>query len=628
MTLRHHRRLPFGAELIAPDRTRFRLWAPSCPRVSLAIEGRDDIAMLAAGEGWFEVDADCIAGTRYRFRIVPEDRGDALLVPDPASRAQVDDVHGASVVIDPESYRWVHDDWRGRAWCEAVIYEIHVGVADGFKGVQRLLPELAELGITAIELMPVAEFAGSRDWGYDGVLPFAPEATYGTPDDLKALIDAAHGCGLMVFLDVVYNHFGPEGNYIGAYADAFFRDDIKTPWGRAIDFRKPEVRDFFRNNALYWLMEYRIDGLRLDATHSIVPQDWLKTLSAFVLDTVDASRHVHLMIEHEGNAAHLLGPCYGPDHGPKRGPKRGYEAQWNDDGHHVLHVLLTGETDGYYVDFADAPADKLARCLAEGFVYQGQPSIFLNGVARGEPSKELPPTAFILFLQNHDQIGNRAFGQRLTMLADPAALKVASALVLLSPQIPLLFMGEEWGAIEPFLYFTSFPDEKLAAAVRDGRRNEFSGARGYARDDVDTEDADAIPDPNDASTFERSRLDFDRATREAISDAPTIASSSAWLAHTRRLLAIRHRHIVPRLEGTRSLGAEAVGPSAVVARWHMGDGAVLAIAVNLGALPVAVPAHRFHMRGDVIFTTRKDAHPDPDGNLPGHTIWVLLEGAT
>ena len=620
MTLRHHRRLPFGAELLAPDRTRFRLWAPSCMRVALAIEGRDDIAMFAAGDGWFEVDADCGEGTRYRFRVVPKDDGgadedsggDAVLVPDPASRAQAGDVHGPSIVIDPESYRWTHDDWRGRAWCETVIYEIHVGLADGFKGVQRLLPGLAELGITAIELMPVGDFAGSRNWGYDGALPFAPEATYGTPDELKALIDAAHGHGLMVFLDVVYNHFGPEGNYVGTYAAPFFRDDIKTPWGRAIDFRNTEVRDFFRNNALYWLMEYRVDGLRLDATHSIVPQDWLQVLSAFVLDTVDASRHIHLVIEHEGNAAHLIGP------------NRGYDAQWNDDGHHVLHVLLTGETDGYYVDFADTPEDKLARCLAEGFVYQGQPSIFHDGVPRGEPSKDLPPTAFVLFLQNHDQIGNRAFGQRLTSLANHDALLAASALVLLAPQIPLLFMGEEWGATEPFLYFTSFPDEELAAAVRNGRRDEFADTRGFG----DSEVRDKIPDPNAATTFDLSRLDFDRPARDAVSDAKTIARSSTWLGHTRRLLAIRHRYIVPRLERARSLGAEAVGPAAVVARWHMGDGAVLTIAVNLAALPVAIPAHRFHIRGEPIYATRKGAHPDPEGTLPAHTTWALLESAT
>ena len=612
MTLRHRLRLPFGAELLAPDRTRFRLWAPACARVAVAIEGRDEVAMLTVGDGWFEIDVECGAGTRYRYRIEPADGGDSLLVPDPASRAQADDVHGPSLVIDPESYRWTHDLWRGRAWCETVIYEIHAGLAGGFVGVQRLLPQLAELGFTAIEVMPVAQFAGSRNWGYDGVLPFAPHTSYGTHDEFKALIDAAHGLGLMVFLDVVYNHFGPEGNYIGVYADAFFRDDIKTPWGRAIDFSKAQVRDFFRNNALYWLIEYRIDGLRLDATHSIVPQDWLKDLSMFVLDAIGTQRHVHLVIEHEGNAAHLLGPY------------RGYDAQWNDDGHHVLHVLLTGETDGYYVDFADAPEDKLARCLAEGFVYQGQASIFRDGAVRGEPSKDLPPTAFVLFLQNHDQIGNRACGERLTTLADPAALRAASALVLLAPQIPLLFMGEEWGATEPFLYFTSYDDEGLAAAVRDGRRNEFANTRAFS----DADSRSTIPDPNAAATFEKSRLDFDHASRGALSDTRTRSRSDSWLAHTRRLLSIRHEHIVPRLEGARSLGAEAIGASAVVARWHMGDGAVLAIAVNLGTESIDIPAHRFHLRGALLHATDEGMQRDSERTLGAYSTWAFLESAT
>ena len=611
MTLRHHHRLPFGAELVTPDRTRFRLWAPSATAVALAIEGREDVAMFVAGDGWYEAESDGVAGTRYRFRIARDD-GESLLVPDPASRAQDGDVHDASIVIDPEAYRWRHDGWMGRAWCETVIYELHVGLCGGFAGVERLLPQLAALGITAVELMPVADFAGSRNWGYDGVLPFAPDASYGTPDQLKSLIDTAHGLGLMVFLDVVYNHFGPEGNYLGVYADPFFRDDVTTPWGRAIDFRKPQVRDFFANNALYWLQEYRIDGLRLDATHSIVPQDWLEDLASIVASHIDPARHVHLVVEHEGNAAHLLGP--------ERGPLGGYDAQWNDDGHHVLHVLLTGESDGYYVDFAEAPADKLARCLAEGFIYQGQPSPFRMGNPRGEPSKDLPPSAFVLFLQNHDQIGNRACGERLTTLVDRDALEAASALVLLCPQIPLLFMGEEWGATTPFLYFTSFPDPQLAAAVREGRRNEFAGAKGFS----DPSQRDTIPDPNAETTYAKSRLEFDRALRTT----ETTTDNARWLAHTEHLLRIRRERIVPRLNGSRSLGAEAVGPAAVVARWHMGDGAVLAIAANFGAADVAISEHRFHIRGEMLYASDHEAASDPEGCLPAHTLWAFLEAAT
>ncbi len=616
MTHRHHRRLPFGAELIAPDRTRFRLWSPSCREVALVIEGRDDIPMLDAGEGWSEVDCDCGPGTRYRYRVSPHGDAEPMLVPDPASRAQAGDVHDPSLVVDPEAYRWINDDWQGRAWCETVLYELHVGLAGGFAGVQRLLPELAALGVTAVELMPIADFTGSHNWGYDGVLPFAPDASYGTPDELKALIDTAHGLGLMVFLDVVYNHFGPDGNFIGVYADTFFRDDIKTPWGRAIDFRKTEVRDFFRNNALYWLQEYRFDGLRLDATHSIVPQDWLEELATVVIGSMDPARHVHLVVEHEGNAAHLLGP--------ERGPLGGYDAQWNDDGHHVLHVLLTGEREGYYVDFIEAPADKLARCLAEGFIYQGQPSILRNGKKRGEPSKDLSSTSFVLFLQNHDQIGNRAFGERLVTLAHPNAMTAASALLLLAPQIPLLFMGEEWGATDPFLYFTSYPDEELAEAIREGRRSEFAGAVGF----TDPAVRDTIPDPNDPQTFARSRPTFDRAARERTLDDAGRARDQRWLKHTRTLLAIRREHIVPRLQGTRSLGAEAVGPAAVVARWHMGDGAVFAIAANLGADNVAIPAHRFHLSGELLYATDCESDAEPEGVLPAHTLWAFLETAT
>ena len=606
MTARFRRRLPFGAEPIAADRTRFRLWAPSSPSVSLVIEGEGDegdadVPMRSVDGGWFELESPCGAGTRYRYRIAPAGGGDPLLVPDPASRAQDGDVHDPSIVVDPETYAWTHDAWRSRAWCETIIYEVHVGLCGGFAGVRALLPQIAALGVTAIELMPIADFPGPRNWGYDGALAFAPDAAYGTPDDLKSLIDAAHGHDLMVFLDVVYNHFGPDGNYIGLYAEPFFRDDIKTPWGRAIDFRRREVRDFFCNNALYWLEEYRFDGLRLDATHSIVPQDWLKEISSCVTGTV-IGRHVHLVVEHEGNAAHLLGP------------HRGFDAQWNDDCHHVLHVLLTDEKDGYYVDFSTDPADKLARCLSEGFIYQGQPSIFRKGEPRGEYSKDLPPTAFVSFLQNHDQIGNRAFGERLTALANPAALEAAFAMLMLSPQIPLMFMGEEFASMQPFLFFTSYTGKELADAVREGRRNEFAGASAFADPAV----RHAIPDPNEPSTFERSRVDF---------DAPDVGDArAAALDRTRRLIAMRTSHIVPRIDGARSLGAEAVGPKAVVARWHMGDGAVLTIAVNLAVDGVPIPAHRFHLRGELLYSTDQDL-PDDDGCLPGHTTWALLEAA-
>ena len=420
------RDLPFGASVFGENRTRFRLWAPDQEQVSVQIEDGERVPMRTSGGGWFEAEAACGAGAAYRYVL---DSG--LAVPDPASRAQAEDVHDPSLVIDPRAYRWRHPDWRGRPWAETVLYELHVGLLGGFAGVARELDRLAGIGITAIELMPINDFPGKRNWGYDGVLPFAPDRAYGSPDDLKALVDAAHERGLMIFLDVVYNHFGPDGNYLHRYAPQFFRDDVATPWGPAIDFRRAEVRRFFRENALYWLIEYRFDGLRFDAVHAIAESDWLDEMAADVRATVEKGRHVHLVLEHDGNVAEHL--------------RRDFDAQWNDDGHHVLHTMLTGEKEGYYVDYADKPAERLARALAEGFVYQGEPSAHRRGEPRGTPSEDLPPTAFVLFLQNHDQIGNRAFGDRLTAGTDPQALEATIALQLLSPRDSAALHGRGGG---------------------------------------------------------------------------------------------------------------------------------------------------------------------------------------
>ena len=544
------RELPFGATLTGAHRTRFRLWAPQEQSVAVRIGDRD-VAMRRDAGGWHEAEADCGAGTAYHYRL-----GDGTLVPDPVARAQAEDVHGPSLVIDPRAYQWREPHWMGRPWEETVIYELHAGAFGGFAGVAAALPRLQQLGITAVELMPINDFPGRRNWGYDGVLPFAPDRAYGSPDDLKALIDAAHARGLMMFLDVVYNHFGPDGNYLARYAPAFFRTDITTPWGPAIDFRRSEVRQFFTENALYWLTEYRFDGLRFDAVHAIAAPGWLDEMAAAVRATVEPGRHVHLVLEHDGNVAeHLRGD---------------FDAQWNDDGHHVLHVLLTGEHEGYYADYADGAAQRLAKCLAGGFVYQGEPSRHRDGVPRGTPSHDLPPTAFVLFLQNHDQIGNRAFGDRLAAAVQPQALEAAIALLLLCPQIPLIFMGEEGASTSPFQFFTDHHGA-LAEAVREGRRKEFASFAAFS----DPARREKIPDPNDAATFERSR------------PQPDAQRGNARRALYRRLIDLRRAEIVPRLVGTRALGAEAIGPAAVMARWRMGDGAVLTLACNLGAAPCA-----------------------------------------
>jgi maltooligosyltrehalose trehalohydrolase len=579
------RHLPFGANIVDRDRIRFRLWAPAQQDVSVQIEGGQTWPMQQRG-GWFEAEISCAPGAAYRYRL-----GSGLEVPDPASRAQAKDVHGPSVVVDPASYRWRHPDWRGRPWHEAVIYELHAGVFGGFAGVQAALPALKALGITAIELMPINDFPGNRNWGYDGVLPFAPDRTYGSPDELKSLIDAAHEQGLMMFLDVVYNHFGPDGNYIASYAPQLFREDVQTPWGPAIDFRRPEVRRFFTENALYWLMEYRFDGLRFDAVHAITEPDWLDEVAAEVRATVEAGRYIHLVLEHDGNVSEHL--------------RRNFDAQWNDDCHHVLHVMLTGEAGGYYEDYARNPAQSLARSLAQGFIYQGEPSAHRNDARRGTPSGDLPPTAFVFFLQNHDQIGNRAFGERLRRLADAEALDAAVALQLLSPHIPLIFMGEEDASPTPFLYFTDHHGE-LAEAVREGRRREFAKFPDFAAPDMRAK----IPDPNAEATFAQSRPE------------PDPERGAATRALYQRLLSLRRDVIVPRLVGARALGANAIGDLAVAARWRMGDGAILSIEVNLAAEPCPIE----RPPGQPIFESRQGARESvAEGKLAGRTTVAFLE---
>ncbi|MFK3971889.1 malto-oligosyltrehalose trehalohydrolase [Pseudomonas sp. NPDC087358] len=580
-----------GAVLLDSDHTRFALWAPDAKHVSVEIENGPSQALLPQKDGWYVLDARCPAGSHYRYRIDHK-----LDVPDPASRAQVDDVHGHSLVVDPDAYAWQHNAWQGRPWAEAVIYELHVGALGGFAGLEQHLQHLVDTGVTAIELMPIAQFPGTRNWGYDGVLPYAPQSSYGSPEQLKHLIDTAHGLGLAVILDVVYNHFGPDGNYLGAYAKHFFRSDKKTPWGDAIDFRRREVRDFFIDNALMWLHEYRFDGLRFDAVHAIEDATFLEEMAERIRQTTPG-RHIWLMLENEFNEARRI--------------DQGYDAQWNDDGHNTLHVLLTGETDAYYTDFAEQPTHKLARLLGEGFVYQGEAT--RHGHTRGEPSAHLPPTAFVLFLQNHDQIGNRALGERLSQLCPPQALRAATALLLLSPMIPLMFMGDEWGASEPFLFFTDFHDE-LADAVREGRRGEFADFAAFA----DPAQRERIPDPNALETFKASRPAFDALLLETDKGQ----DHQSWLALYRELLQLRREHIIPRLQSVQALGAQVLADKAVSALWKMGDGSTLRIDLNLG--PHAVQIDEHSVQQVVHQSHPKSAELSQRGSLNPYTAIVSL----
>jgi malto-oligosyltrehalose trehalohydrolase len=598
--------MPFGA---SPEYggVRFRLWAPAARTVDVVLENSPNpqvVTMAPQDDGWFEtLTALAHADTRYRYRIDGH-----TLVPDPASRFQPQDVDGPSQVVDPRAYAWRHSAWQGRPWHEAVLYELHVGAftRDGtYEGVASGLDHLVALGATAIELMPLADFAGRRNWGYDGVLPFAPDCVYGTPIELKALIDAAHGRGLMVFLDVVYNHLGAAGNYLSLYAPQFFTDRFATPWGTAIDFSERQVRDFFIHNALYWLDEYRFDGLRLDAVHAIrdpSTPDILEELAATVHEHCGEKRHVHLVLENDRNAAHYLRRT-------ESGRPRAYVAQWNDDIHHALHVLATGEKSGYYADYADRPVDHLARCLAEGFAYQGEPSRHRDGRARGEPSADLPPTAFVAFLQNHDQVGNRAFGERIATLANRDPLRAIVAVMLLAPSPPLLFMGEEWGNTQPFPFFCDF-HEPLAKAVREGRRREFARFPEFR----DESARSGIPDPNADATFAAAVLDWDRIDREPHAE---------WLAFYRSLLALRRDEIAPRLANLRgnSGSFRRFDRGGLAVHWIL-DGAVLALRANLADCGCRgmVPTN-----GRSLYAT----HPDVVGEWPPWFVaWSVLPAAS
>lgn len=568
--------MPFGAQVLEGSRTRFRLWAPGADTVELVLpdSANPHRTMQKHSDGWYELVAEAGAGTRYLYRIDGERE-----VPDPASRCNPEDVHRASVVVDPAQFEWDDHGWRGRSWSEAVIYELHVGTfsPDGtFAGVERRLDYLADLGVTAIELMPLADFPGKRNWGYDGTLHFAPDSSYGTPEDLKRLIAAAHARGLMVFLDVVYNHFGPEGNYLHTYASAFFTDRHKTDWGAAINFDGADarpVRDFFIHNTLYWLEEFHFDGLRFDAVHAIVDDSTphiLVELAEAVRSGPARERAIHLILENDHNEARYLEY--------RDGAPRWYSAQWNDDQHHAFHVLLTGEKDGYYADYADAPAKHVGRCLAQGYAYQGDPSPYRDGKPRGEPSKGLPPAAFVNFLQNHDQVGNRALGERLPALARPERLKAATFAWLLSPAPPMLFMGEEFAAATPFLFFCDFGPE-LAKAVTEGRRREFGKFLHFEHG----KSADVIPDPNHPDSFERSKLDWPSLDE---------ARHAQWLELYKRLLALRRDHIAPRLAAIEGGSGryDALSHAALTVSWRMGDGNTLTIALNLSDESIKAPA--------------------------------------
>jgi len=529
----------WGAGPTGDGNWRFGLWAPDAKDVAVELEG-DALPARPGVDGWWRLDTPAQAGASYRWRI----DGDAY--PDPAARAQAGDVHGPSRLVDPRDFAW-ENEWPGRPWHEAVVYELHLGTFTDEGTIAAAIGQLVrlcELGVTMIELMPVAQFEGSRGWGYDGVLPYAPHPAYGSPDELRALVDAAHGLGMGVLLDVVYNHFGPSGNYLAAWNPAFFHADRASPWGQGIAFETPAVREFFIANALHWLEEYRFDGLRLDAVHAIEdhsPIHFLDELGARIRSR-DWGREIHLVTEDERNFA-----GYFTHAAP-------FDATWNDDWHHAVHCLLTGEDESYYAPFAVDPIGDMATALADGYVEQGQARA--DGEPRGEPSGQLPRTAFVNFLGNHDQVGNRAQGERLHHLAaDRHALRVVTALTLLSPFVPMLFMGDEFLTDAPFLFFADFSGD-LAEAVRKGRAQEFARFSAFGNE---------VPDPIAKATFFASKI-----------RAPERLEQREHEQFVHGLLTLRAAHVVPLMAANPLPVADIRrGGADIEARWSFGPGALL-----------------------------------------------------
>lgn len=601
--------MPFGCALKPEGGARFRLWAPSSATVTLELRrpdgGEPTRHIMPSLHGWHEIDVpDAGEGASYRF-VVKTRQADDLAVPDPASRSNPQGVHGASLIVDPKSYAWQTFEWRGRSWPDAVLYELHIGTftpQGTFTAARERLADLKLLGITALQIMPLAAFPGERNWGYDGVLQFAPAPCYGSPSDLKAFIDGAHALGMMVLLDVVYNHFGPEGNYLHAYCPEFFNSAHRTPWGAAINFDGDDsrtVRDFFVHNALYWIEEYRFDGLRLDAIHAMRDRsqpDIVAEIAAAIRAGPGVSRQVHLILENYGNHARYL-------ERDARGEPRIATAQWDDDVHHALHVLLSGETDGYYADYAAGPLKMLGRSLAEGFAYQGEHSRFRERL-RGEPSARLPPAAFVSFLQNHDMIGNRAFGDRIQAFADSRLIPAAYACLLLSPQIPMLFMGEEFAASTPFLFFCDFGPE-LALSVAHGRRHEFKRFAAFTSEAA----VARIPDPNAEPSFSASKLKWQE--RHA-------SPHRERLDFIRELLALRRRYLAPHLSNRMHAGKFAIFDDVLRVEWRLADDRTWCLMAHFGkhAVYAALPD-----TGTTVFSMGLAAAAAPQARLePGAVI--------
>lgn len=552
---------------IEGDAVRFRVWAPDHDRVEIVTYGEDGQEITGAlpatptGGGYFEATAPGLgAGALYKVRIDGEGP-----FPDPYSRAQPLGVHGPSAVDDP-SFAWTDAGWKGVALEDLVLYEVHVGTATPEGTFDALIPRLAELrelGITALEIMPVASFPGERGWGYDGVDLFAPSAAYGGPAGLRRLVDAAHAAGLGVLLDCVYNHFGPDGNYLRAYAKRYFTERHRTPWGEAVNYDgegAEQVRALAISNAEMWVRDFHIDGLRLDATHAILDDTEPHILREIAerARAAGGGRRVVVIAEDSLNDTRLVTPVEQGGHG--------LDGVWADDFHHELRVCFAGDRDGYFEDH-EGTAEDIAATIRKGWLYEGQVSKH-SGKPRGTPAEPVPPPRFVHCIQNHDQIGNRALGDRLGETVTAAAYRTMSALLLITPYTPLLFMGQEWNARTPFQYFTDHNAE-LGRLVTEGRRREFQYFTSFSGAEV--------PDPQDPRTFQRSKLDWDERQR------PEHAGVLAWY---RELLGLRAAHPALRRRGRGDFSVEAIASGALRVERRGGETSVIALVALRGALDV------------------------------------------
>jgi maltooligosyltrehalose trehalohydrolase len=613
------RRLPVGAEIQPGGGVHFRVWAPRAARVDLVLTDEPARAVPLEPEprGYFSgLVSEAAAGTRYRYRLEGE-----TLCPDPVSRFQPDGPHGASCVIDPAEFRWTDAAWPGASLEGRILYELHIGTftaAGTFAAATREIPELATLGIGVLELLPVAEFAGEFGWGYDGVSLFAPSHLYGSPDDLRRLVDEAHRHGIAVILDVVYNHVGPDGSYWRAFSDTYFTDRYDNEWGDAINFDGPgsgPVRELVLANAAHWIEEFHLDGLRLDATQQVFDASPDHILAGVARTVREAARGrtTILVAENEPQHTRLVRPVVAGGHG--------LDALWNDDFHHAAKVALTGRHEAYYSDYRGTPQE-LISALKWGFLYQGQRSTWQRQ-PRGTPGLDLAPSRYVTFVDNHDQVANSGRGERAHQRTSPGRYRAISALLLLGPGTPMLFQGQEFAASSPFHYFADHQGD-LGRSVRDGRREFLSQFPALGA----PETAAVLPDPRDRQTFERSKLDLGERVRHA----------GMYTMH-RDLIALRRLDPVFRSGGTRAIDGAVLGPEALVLRFFAQEGdqdrlLLLNLGRDLPLAPAPEPllAPPSGRRWEVVWSSEAPAYgglgtavwtDEGDWHISGHAAVVL-----